>query len=350
MCELLGEIVVWKEAAGVSLRDLRRIVGQTVVRLKSIFVSQEVEQQAQLVSHEGSVVVLVFEERAELSGEGQRRIAHARQVALGTEAAARVEEQCQNGHADRNPQRQAQRWPLDEEGERGVVVILLRIVGLIFVSGIDEAHRAVVEIGLEGTRQSAPLRHGEPVVGEHCAAGDPRDRAARGKLVAQAVDVPIFVAEHHADGLRSVGRDALLQSLCCAFKLQRRHRDENVLRSRLPVAESQRVVGFLGVQGDEWSADHAVEHRFPTALFAHVDLFVVVDERKRQEGLFPLGDVLCIVEIKLPVPSVKIVCQSEKGVVYVRSDVCGVDNASAVAGQASHALQLFQIVLLCVIG
>ena len=60
LCELLGEIVVWKEAAGVSLRDLRRIVGETVVPLESIFVSQEVEQQVQLVSHEGGVVVLVL--------------------------------------------------------------------------------------------------------------------------------------------------------------------------------------------------------------------------------------------------------------------------------------------------
>ena len=114
------------------------------------------------------------------------------------------------------------------------------------------------------------------------------------------------------------------------------------------MAESQRVVGFLGVQGDEWGADHAVEHRFPAALFAHVDLFVVVDERKRQECPFPLGHVLCVVEIKLPVPSDTIVCQSEKGVVDDRRDVGVVDNAPAVAGQLCHALQLFQIVLRCV--
>ena len=199
------------------------------------------------------------------------------------------------------------------------------------------------------------MRHGEPVVGEHCAAGDPRDRAARGKLVAQAVDVPVFVGEHHAEGLRLVGRDVSLLSFFCALELQicglelqRRDRDENVLRSRSPVAESQRVVGFLGVQGDEWGADHAVEHRFPAALFAHVDLFVVVDERKRQECPFPLGHVLCIVEIKLPVPSDTIVCQSEKGVVDDRRDVGVVDNAPAVASQLCHALQLFQIVLRCV--
>ena len=125
LCELLGEIVVWKEAAGVSLRDFaaHSRPDSRAARIDIRFAGGRAASAARFAREECSCAC--FEQCAELSGEGQRRIAHARQVALGAEAAARVEEQCQNGHADRNPQRQTQRRPLDEEGEPGCCSHLL---------------------------------------------------------------------------------------------------------------------------------------------------------------------------------------------------------------------------------
>ena len=136
-----------EQSAGVAFEEARGKGEEGgIVLLKAIFAAQDVEEQIQFVACEHRVVLFVLEERAQLVHEGQRRIARAWQIAFGAEAAARVEKQRQEPHADRNPQCQAQRWAFDEETQ-------YRVVGMgafffrIQVLRIDETDRAIVEIG-----------------------------------------------------------------------------------------------------------------------------------------------------------------------------------------------------------